>query len=81
MSGKEGITVGPYRIIEQIGIGGMATVYKAYQPSMERHVALKILPEHYARDKKFVERFIREARTIARGTRPNRVPARLPRST
>lgn len=60
-----GTTLGGYRIIEQIGMGGMATVYKAYQPSMERYVALKVLPSHYAADPKFVKRFIREARTIA----------------
>jgi hypothetical protein len=65
-SRQEGMTLGPYRIVEQVGLGGMATVYKAYQPSMDRYIALKILPAHYARDPKFIERFIREARTIAR---------------
>lgn len=73
-SRKEGITLGPYRIIEQVGEGGMATVYKAFQASMDRYVALKILPEHYARDGKFVERFIREARTIARLEHQNILP-------
>lgn len=73
-SRKEGITLGPYRIIEQVGEGGMATVYKAFQASMDRYVALKILPEHYARDSKFVERFIREAHTIARLEHQNILP-------
>ena len=55
-------------------MGGMATVYKAYQPSMERYVALKILPSHYAEDPKFVKRFIREARTIAQLEHRNILP-------
>ncbi len=45
-----GATLGSFRILHQIGEGGMAKVYKAYQPSMERTVALKVLPEHYAGD-------------------------------
>jgi len=45
MAGLEGKTLGPYRVIAQIGIGGMATIYKAYQPSMDRFVALKVLPD------------------------------------
>ncbi len=61
----KGSTLGPYRVIEQIGAGGMAKIYKAYQPRMERYVALKVLPQHYAEDPTFVERFNREARTIA----------------
>ncbi len=61
-----GKTLGPYRIIEQIGLGGMATVYKAYQPSMDRYVALKVLSTHLAHDTTFVKRFQQEARVIAR---------------
>ncbi len=60
-----GATLGAFRILHQIGEGGMAKVYKAYQPSMERYIALKVLPSHYAEDPQFIERFIREARTIA----------------
>jgi len=60
-----GATLGAFRILHQIGEGGMAKVYKAYQPSMERYVALKVLPSHFAEDPQFIERFIREARTIA----------------
>jgi serine/threonine protein kinase len=60
-----GATLGAFRILHQIGEGGMAKVYKAYQPAMDRTVALKVLPEEYAEDPQFVERFIREARTIA----------------
>lgn len=60
-----GSTLGPYQIIQQIGLGGMATVYKAFQPAMQRYVALKVLPDHFAQNPEFVARFIREARTIA----------------
>ena len=61
-----GKTIGPYRILEQIGIGGMAVVYKAYQPNMDRYVAVKVLPSHLSKDPDFVKRFQREARAIAR---------------
>ncbi|MBM3272504.1 hypothetical protein FJY94_04480 [Candidatus Kaiserbacteria bacterium] len=61
-----GSTLGPYRILEQIGLGGMATVYKAYQPGMDRLVALKVLPQHYARDPRFIKRFEQEAKVIAK---------------
>jgi len=60
-----GKTLGNYRIVEQIGTGGMATVYKAYDPDTERHVALKVLPKRYSEDPTFRQRFEREARAIA----------------
>ncbi|HXQ35646.1 MAG TPA: serine/threonine-protein kinase, partial [Anaerolineales bacterium] len=63
---QPGQMLGPYRIIKQIGRGGMATVYKAYQPSMDRHVAIKILPGELAESKEFVGRFQQEARIIAK---------------
>ncbi len=69
-----GSTLGPYRVLEQIGLGGMATVYKAYQPGMDRLVALKVLPEHYARDPLFVQRFTQEAHIIAKLEHRNIVP-------
>lgn len=61
-----GRTLGGYQIIEQIGMGGMATVYKAYDASTDRYVALKTLPQQYSQDPTFVERFRREARAIAK---------------
>src|SRR4029078_8279944 len=61
-----GHNLGPYRILEQAGAGGMATVYKAYHAAMDRYVAIKVLPQHFARDPNFRARFQREARTIAR---------------
>jgi photosystem II stability/assembly factor-like uncharacterized protein len=61
-----GKTLGAYRILEQVGVGGMATIYKAYQPSMDRYVAVKVLPHYLAQDRDFVKRFQREARAIAK---------------
>src|SRR4030042_6718683 len=60
-----GTTLGQYQIIELAGKGGMATVYKAYQPSLNRYVALKVLPEVLAQDKQFVARFRQEALAAA----------------
>ncbi len=66
MANLIGRTFGNYQIIEQIGVGGMATVYKAYQSNMDRYVAIKVLPEQLAKDPEFLGRFEQEARTIAR---------------
>jgi tRNA A-37 threonylcarbamoyl transferase component Bud32 len=66
MNNLIGQHLGPYRILEQIGVGGMATVYKAYQPAMDRHVAIKVISPHFAQDEKFLKRFSREARAVAR---------------
>ena len=63
LTGKQ---LGPYEIEGPLGEGGMAAVYKAYQASMGRHVALKILPRQFASDPSFVARFAQEARIIAR---------------
>jgi WD40 repeat protein len=56
-----GTTLGKYEIIEEIGRGGMAIVYKAFQPQLKRHVAIKILPPWFAMDNLFVTRFQQEA--------------------
>jgi serine/threonine protein kinase/N-acetylneuraminic acid mutarotase len=69
-----GRTIGQYRVVEQLGMGGMATVYKAYHPAMDRYVALKIPPEYLARDPNFRARFIREARTLAHLEHPHILP-------
>lgn len=66
--------IGPYEIIEQIGAGGMATVYKARQPKLDRYVALKIMHQMFSADSSFLARFEREARVIARLDHPNIVP-------
>ncbi len=61
-----GQMLGNYQVIEQIGLGGMATVYKAYQASMDRFVAIKVLPRQLAEDPTFIGRFEQEARTLAK---------------
>jgi serine/threonine protein kinase len=74
MSDLIGKTIGQYRIVEQIGLGGMATVYKAFQPSIDRYVAIKILPKQLAQDPNFVKRFQHEARAIAALEHPHILP-------
>ncbi|HEY3312422.1 MAG TPA: protein kinase [Anaerolineales bacterium] len=56
---------GRYEIISELGRGGMATVYKAYDPRFEREVAIKILPRELQHDPQFRARFEREAKTVA----------------
>jgi len=74
MSFNVGENVGPYRIIEQLGQGGMASVYKAYHASLDRYVALKVLHPAFLQDQTFTMRFQREARVVARLEHPNIVP-------
>ncbi|MBA3873837.1 MAG: protein kinase [Anaerolineae bacterium] len=74
MALQSGDMVGPYRIISQYGQGGMATVYKAYHPQLERNVAIKFLQQSYADDPNFLGRFEREAKIIASLDHPNIVP-------
>jgi len=62
----EGAIIGQYRIIEQIGRGRMSTVYKAYQPNLDRHVAVKVLAPDLAETEGFITRFEREAKAVAR---------------
>ncbi len=64
-------TVAGYRLIEKIGSGSMGTVYKAIQLSLQRTVAIKILSPHLARNPSYVERFLREARAVARLSHPH----------
>jgi tRNA A-37 threonylcarbamoyl transferase component Bud32 len=66
-----GTAIGPYRILEQVGRGGMATVYKAHHAALARNVAIKVLPTHLADDDVFRERFRAEAVTIAKLRHPN----------
>ena len=68
---REGAVLGPYRIVERIGRGGMGTVYKAYHAAIDRFVAIKVLPDDLAEDPNFLERFRREATSIARLKHPN----------
>lgn len=63
--------LGNYRILAPLGQGGMARVYRAHQESLDREVAVKVLPPWYAADRSFVERFQLEARLVARLSHPN----------
>ncbi len=71
---QPGQMLGTYRIINQVGRGGMATVYKAYQPSVDRYVAVKVLPSQLAESREFATRFQQEARIIARLEHPHILP-------
>lgn len=71
---QPGQMLGPYRIINQVGRGGMATVYKAYQPSVDRYVAVKVLPSQLAESREFATRFQQEARIIAKLEHPHILP-------
>jgi predicted ATPase/tRNA A-37 threonylcarbamoyl transferase component Bud32 len=70
-NGLLGSSLGQYRIEGLIGSGGMATVFKAYQPILRRHVALKVLHNQFAQAADFSERFRREARIVAQLDHPN----------
>jgi hypothetical protein len=63
-----------YEIIEELGRGGMAIVFRARERQLDREVALKVLPFSLAFDAEFVERFQREARTAARLEHPSIIP-------
>lgn len=71
LTGKQ---LGAYQIVAPLGEGGMAAVYKAYQPGMDRYVALKILPRHFASDPQFVARFEQEAKVLAQLQHPHILP-------
>lgn len=73
-SSLTGRTLGKYHLLELIGKGGMATVYKGLQPDVDRYVAIKVLPPHLGQDATYGERFKQEARTIARLQHPHIMP-------
>ena len=66
--------LGPYQIQEQISKGGMGTIYKAYHPALDRHVAIKVLASRFSADPHFVERFKKEAQIVARLEHPHILP-------
>ena len=70
----EGENIGPYRIMEKLGQGGMATVYKAYHAALDRYVAIKVLHPAFLEDQTFTGRFQREARVVAKLEHSSIVP-------
>jgi serine/threonine protein kinase len=67
----EGQTLGKYRILEQLGRGGMAQVYRAYHPQLNRYVAVKVLRSDLVEEAEFLARFRREAQSVANLRHPN----------
>lgn len=72
---EAGMEVGDFRLVRRIGIGGMGEVWLAEQPTMDRSVALKILSPALTKEKKFVNRFMKEVKTSAKLTHPYIVTA------
>ncbi len=66
-----GTTLGHYRIVEQIGAGGMGVVYRAHDERLDRDVAIKVLPEEVASDPDRLHRFEKEAKAVAQLDHPN----------
>ena len=60
-----------YKVIDVLGRGGMGAVYKAVQKALDRVVAIKLLPLEISIDRDFADRFVREARTMAKLNHPN----------
>jgi serine/threonine-protein kinase len=71
---EAGSRVGPYRVVEVLGQGGMASVYRAHDPGLERDVALKVLAAEFLRQQDFAERFRSEAKFSAMLEHPHIVP-------
>jgi serine/threonine protein kinase len=71
MAGLIGKTIGNYEIVERLGRGAMAVVYKAYQKPLQRYVAIKILHPEVSNDETFLARFRLEARSVAGLRHPN----------
>jgi Tol biopolymer transport system component len=71
MALKPGEKLGPYEIVNLLGVGGMGEVYRAKDTRLGREVAVKVLPARFAADAEMRERFEREARTISQLSHPN----------
>lgn len=71
MNDLTGTTLGKYKLYARLGGGGMARVYKAYQPNLDRYVAVKVMHAHLAEEDIFVQRFEREASSVARLRHPH----------
>lgn len=68
------VKLGHFELIDQIGQGGMGTVFSAYDPTLNRNVAIKVLDEELAQDERLVQDFFREAQTAAAISHPHIVP-------
>lgn len=71
MSKLIGRKIGKFEIVAKLGGGGMADVYKAFQTSLNRHVAIKVIHHHLAQEEQFLQRFHREAQNVASLRHPN----------
>src|SRR5262245_22777575 len=71
MANLVGKTLGKYRVVARLGRGGMAEVYKAYQPGLDRYVGIKVLHGHLVEDEDFINRFEREALATGKLRHPN----------
>jgi len=71
VSDLAGATLGRYQVVGRLGRGGMADVYKGFQPSLDRYVAIKVLHPSMVEEAEFVQRFQREAKNVARLRHPN----------
>ena len=66
-----GTTLGPYAVTAKIGEGGMGEVYRARDTTLDRDVAIKVLPDAFASDPERLARFEREAKVLASLNHPN----------
>ena len=71
MAVEVGTRLGPYEVTAQIGKGGMGEVYRAHDTSLDRDVAIKVLPDAFATDPERLARFQREAKVLASLNHPN----------
>jgi eukaryotic-like serine/threonine-protein kinase len=72
---RSGQQIPGYKVLDSIGAGAMATVYKAKQLSLDRMVAIKVLPKRFSTNTQFIERFYAEGRAAAQLNHPNIVQA------
>src|SRR5438445_2517927 len=71
MSLKPGTRIGPYEVTSPLGEGGMGVVFRAHDSKLQRDVALKLLPDHFAGDPERLARFQREAQVLASLNHPS----------
>ncbi len=69
-----GHKLGQYRLLQLLGVGGMGAVYRGYQESLKREVAVKVMTPQLVQDPEYIARFMREAETAARLEHSHIVP-------